>query len=502
VSGHLKQGGGISYEVVLKRRDPVPWEEILKRPTNADLDDYMEYNRLRRHHYESKHRNLIGNVVKFAFHLPVRDAPPIRPTLVSFPSSDSGASISGVLIGSSASSMTLNRPTFNLSSSRRKLREVEAHPSISPRTVFARGNFPFAVSDSPDYGIPAQNGPRRPAQEHVQTQSTNNLLTNTSKLMEIIPWIDQEPDPEPSPPMDRPTQSGKGGILDTVSSTESKPLPKNVPIDDSSHALTHTRYESPKRDWTKIKTISLRARSGSHKKTRSRKDPPAPPHDSKTSSVDPGLTRSISSGQPNRVSSSHNPRAIVSNPQLIPTRSTSSIRSYQCSQSCDPKDKSFHGGGDSTHDSDDYFSLPMRDVRAFLAYSSTLTRRRSHEASVESPSGIVRSNAPVCSIVTPTKILESPLRLRRARSSSESPIDLITRARPAAPMGSPTSTPVIWRGKESRANEGAGSVWYTGDGVEGVRRDSQVMFTDPFVKDKRRRVLRRWSSGVAPDTAG
>ena len=499
LSGHLEQEGGISYEIVLKRRDPVPFEEVLKRPTNADLDDYMEYNRLRRHHYESRHESLVGNVVKFPPHLPVRDAPPIRPNSVATPSSDSRMSILGAMVGPSASDMTLTQPAFNLSTRRKKTGAAEAYSTVSPRTSLAPGDFPFAASDNSSSESIAQPGPRLHVQEHIQARSTTDPRPNMSKLVEIIPWIDLELNPESSSPTERSSQSGKGGILDTLSSTESQPPPKRVAIDDSSLSLTRTRREPLKRDWIKIKTISLHGRSGSHKKTLSLRDPPGSSKNSNTSSLNTELTRSTSAEQPSRFFPSHSPRAIASNTRLIPMRSMSSIKSYRSHESDDARMESFHGGGDSTHDSDGYFSLPIRDAPAC---SSTSTPKRIHEASFDGLSGIVRTDPPDSSITTSAKTRGSPQGPHRARSSSEPLKYFITQARPAAPVGSPTSTSVIWRGKESRTSENVGDVSYTEEDVGGVCRDSQIVFTDPFIINRPRRVLRRRSSGVAPDLVG
>jgi hypothetical protein len=471
VSGHLKPAGGISYEIVLQRNDEVPLEEVLKRPTNADLDDYMEYDRLRQKHYGLK-RQIVGPAVKFSPHLPIRDTPPIQPVSVAYPSSDSTIPITRAAVAPSMSSITINRPAF-LSPLRKKSREAEAYSNISPRTSLVRDDYPFIASDSSDNESPAQSDQRN------QTQSTNNLLTNTSALKEIIPWIDQDPDLESLPPsVDSSTQSGNGGVLET---------------DSSSHASSHARQEPLKREWTRIKTIGRHAKSRSHKKTRSPGDSHAQPQDPDPSSLEPEPTRSTGFGQHSRFFSAHDPRAITSNDRLIAARSMSSMRSDQSNRSCDPKTKTLHGGGDSTNDSDDYVSLPARDSRV-SDHSRPSTPKRSHEMPMNSPSGFIRTSVPASYVTTSPRLPGKPLELYRTSTSSEPLMNFITRARPASPVGSPASTSVIWRGKESRNSESVGSELHTRDDPSNA-----IVFSDPFTKNKVQRVLRRWSSGVAPD---
>jgi hypothetical protein len=477
VSGHLKPAGGISYEVVLQRNDEVPLEEVLKRPTNADLDDYMEYDRLRQKHYGLK-RQIVGPAVRFSPQLPVRDMPPIQPISVAYPSSDSTISIPRAAVDPSMNSMPIYQPVLN-SPLRKKTREAEACSSISPRTSIPRHGCTFNANDSLDAESPTQSGSRLPTEEYRQTQSTNNLLTDTKALKEIIPWIDQDPDLESLPPsVDSSTQSGNGGVLET---------------DSSSHASSHARQEPPKREWTRIKTIGRHAKSGSRKKTRGPRDPHAQPQDPEPSSPNPEPTRSTSFGQYSRFFSAHDPRAIVSSHRLISARSISSMRSDQSNRS---KTKILHGGGDSTNDSDDYFSLPTHDARV-SDHSRPSTPKRSHEMPMNSPSGFVRTSVPDSYAATSTRVPGKSLEIYRTSTSSEPLMNFITRARPASPVGSPASTSVIWRGKESRNSESVGSELHTRDDLS-----DPIVFSNPFTKSKVQRVLRRWSSGVAPDIVG
>jgi hypothetical protein len=477
VSGHLKPAGGISYEIVLQRQDDIPLEEVLKRPTNADIDDYMEYNRLRQKHYGLK-RQIVGPAVRFSPQLPVRDMSPIPPISAAYPSSDSTISIPRAAVDPSMSSMTIYQPVLK-SSLRKKVKEADAYSSISPKTSLPRHDYPFNASDSSDAENPTQSDSRLPTDEYRQTQSTNNLLTDTNALKEIIPWIDQDPDVESLPPsVDSSTQSGNGGVLET---------------DSSSHASSHARQEPLKREWTRIKTIGRRAKTGSHKKARGPRDPHAQPQDPDPSSHNPEPTRSASLGQDSQFFSAHDPRAIVSSLRRISGRSISSMRSDQFNRS---KTKTLHGGGDSTNDSDDYFSLPTHDARV-SDHSRPSTPKGSYETTMNSPSGFVRTSVPASYAATSTHRPKKPLELYRTSTSSEPLMNFITRVRPASPVGSPASTSVIWRGKESRNSESVGSELHTRDDLS-----NPIVFSDPFTKSKVQRVLRRWSSGVAPDIVG
>jgi hypothetical protein len=489
VSGHLKPAGGISYEIVLQRNDEVPLEEVIKRPTNADLDDYMEYDRLRQKHDGLK-RHIVAPTVKFAPH-PVKDTPPIRPIPVTHPSSDSSTtSIIRAAVGPSTSSMTINQPAFSYRP-RKKSGEAEVFSNISPRTPLVRDDYPFNASDSSDAESPQSD-------LHNQIQSINNLLTNTNALKEIIPWIDQDPDLESLPPsVDSSNNSGNGGELDMASIMQSRPLPNKAEADSSSHASSYARQEIVKREWSRVKTIGRHDRSGSHKNARSPRDTHAP-QDPSPGSLNPGLPRSVSSGQYSRFFSAHDPRAIVSSHGLISARSISSMRSDQSNRS---KTKTLHGGGDSTNDCDDYLSLLTHDARV-SGHSRPSTPKRSHEIPMNSSSGFVRTSVPASCVATSTHVPGKSPELYRTSTPGEPLMNFITRARPASPVGSPASTSVIWRGKESRNSESVGSELHMRDDREGVYRNNPIVFSDPFTKDKVQRVLRRWSSGVAPDVVG
>jgi hypothetical protein len=116
---------------------------------------------------------------------------------------------------------------------------------------------------------------------------------------------------------------------------------------------------------------------------------------------------------------------------------------------------------------------------------------------MNSPSGFVRTSVPASCVATSTHRQGRSLELYRTSTSSELLMNFITRAKPASPVGSPASTSVIWRGKESRNSEGVGSGLHTRNDLS-----NPIVFSDPFTMNKVRRVLRRWSSGVAPDIVG
>jgi hypothetical protein len=411
----------------------------------------MEYNRLRQKHYGLK-RQIVGPAVRFSPQLPVREMPPIPSISAAYPSSDSMISIPRAAVDPSMSSMTIYQPVLK-SSLRKTVKEADAYSSISPKTSLPRHDYPFNASDSSDAENPTQSDSRLPTDEYRQTQSTNNLLTDTNALKEIIPWIDQDPDVESLPPsVDSSTQSGNGGVLET---------------DSSSHASSHARQEPLKREWTRIKTIGRRAKTGSHKKARSPRDPHAQPQDPDPSSHNPEPTRSASLGQDSQFFSAHDPRAIVSSLRRISGRSISSMRSDQ-----------FNRSRVSDH-------------------SRPSTPKGSYETTMNSPSGFVRTSVPASYAATFTHRPRKPLELYRTSTSSEPLMNFITRVRPASPVGSPASTSVIWRGKESRNSESVGSELHTRDDLS-----NPIVFSDPFTKSKVQRVLRRWSSGVAPDIVG
>ncbi|KAJ4341765.1 hypothetical protein N0V95_007119 [Ascochyta clinopodiicola] len=208
--------GDILYEVTMQRRDPIPVEEVSRRPTNMEVDDYVEYKRLRKLHREHK-RKAPGQLL-----IPqplLRAAPPILPLHVS---SSSIAAPQSTLRASPSISRktTFKNPVFdppNLSQIADRPMGVDV---VSPMTVPGRRESFFTPLKSGALAMPAVEDKNRlspatsfdSASHEKDAQMlgpsigsrASSLRSGQSDLKEITPWIDLETDvllPSPADPL-------------------------------------------------------------------------------------------------------------------------------------------------------------------------------------------------------------------------------------------------------------------------------------------------------------
>jgi hypothetical protein len=190
-------------------------EEVTRRPTNMEVDDYAEYKRLRKLHREHKRKGS-GPIP-----LPLKAAPPIPP--LQLPANLSGAPQSLLRISPSVPrKTTFKEPDFDAP----KVSQESDRPSVvdvvSPMTVsglhesfFAPkkvGTLTIPISKNNSKGNPATSPDdtlrEKDKQVRVHSPGANSLSGSThsgqSELKEIIPWIELEATLPTPPPSDAP----------------------------------------------------------------------------------------------------------------------------------------------------------------------------------------------------------------------------------------------------------------------------------------------------------
>lgn len=199
IDGEWKEGD-ILYEVTLRRKDPVPMDQVTWRPTSAEVDDYTEYKRLRKLYRDQRHEvpqeiSTPQQVVKAAPTIASHQLPAIPttspPSLQPVPPSVSRQT-------------TLEEHAFDARTA--EADRPSASAVVSPTTISGL-QAPFAPQKVGTLAVPAPTEKSRPGtpalsdtalrekQGRVQSQSSNSLASTKSghgELKEIIPWIDME----------------------------------------------------------------------------------------------------------------------------------------------------------------------------------------------------------------------------------------------------------------------------------------------------------------------
>lgn len=215
IGGEWKEGD-IIYEVMLQRDDPTPMEEVSKRPTNMEVDDYADYKRLRKLHREHKRKTqgsgplpISAQDLNTATHIPTSQ----------HPVSSIVAPRSLLRVSPSVSrKTTFKEPAFDAPP--KALRDPDGPPTagvISPKTIPGAHESFFALEKTSTPALPALNEKNKYDQailhdtalheKHFGVSSTgassqtSSPRSGKSDLKEIIPWIELEADLSlPSPP--------------------------------------------------------------------------------------------------------------------------------------------------------------------------------------------------------------------------------------------------------------------------------------------------------------
>lgn len=188
------------FEVKLVRSDTVPVEEVMRRPTATEVDDYLEYKRLRRVHRDEKRKGPIVVAIKKDHQHTTKAAtqfPPLQP-----------------IMPPSAAQNVLRRgspsPLLSLKFKRRQFGEhshvhFSGQDTVSPMTVARAGQLGLATVESNEIAEHTEPHARRPHTGNESSRGNSNVhgsgaISNNSiahiaasaqaNIREVAPWID------------------------------------------------------------------------------------------------------------------------------------------------------------------------------------------------------------------------------------------------------------------------------------------------------------------------
>jgi hypothetical protein len=192
-------------DVHLVRDDSVPMEDVLKIPTAFQIDEYMEYKRLRKVYREKQRKGeqqYVGRLDAQPFLAKV--APPISPLTAPISSLKAQSQISSNASRSTKLMHPVVMPTDQLPST---LQQSEA--TGSPGGLVENGELSYTLAQSM-LGVPVQKPKRSPAQSsaaesHISDSKSLPPTIHTKRsfdansghshgfdIREVAPWIDSE----------------------------------------------------------------------------------------------------------------------------------------------------------------------------------------------------------------------------------------------------------------------------------------------------------------------
>jgi hypothetical protein len=174
----------VVFEVRFERNDPVPMDEVIKRPTATEVDDYSEYKRLRKLHRDSKARRLDAPGESLDAHPQLaRAAPPIAPPEKPMAKIEA---LKEPHTGSPSRKPTFRRPHFD----KPEETPYKQPDVVSPMTVLDTDQYPLVLGKkgkakalvipplSPDTG------------SNASSSHTAISTRPTIDIREVAPWID------------------------------------------------------------------------------------------------------------------------------------------------------------------------------------------------------------------------------------------------------------------------------------------------------------------------
>jgi hypothetical protein len=192
--------GDMIYEVSFERKDPVLMEEVMKRPTATEVDDYVEFKRLSKLHREGKNilpaSNSTQPLMRADIRLVTKTAPPIAP------SEKLGPTHRNELESKSSHGSSIRKPTFK----RMHFDKPEDSPYqppdiVSPRTVPSLNSFPLDPNKPGTLSVPpkSEESPLRTSHDKSSSEprtlaspsvASSGLATSNLQIREVAPWID------------------------------------------------------------------------------------------------------------------------------------------------------------------------------------------------------------------------------------------------------------------------------------------------------------------------
>jgi hypothetical protein len=267
LAGGQWKEGDVLFDVRFERNDSTPMEEVCKRPTATEVDDYAEYKRLRKVNRDGKRKApIVSSPGKAA-------APPIMP--VAPPAATSKISLPPIDTPSVHTRKGMfKRLHFDDETHVHLMPDEEV---VSPRTISDPEPFPksstLAVPTQPNrtnthdkVDVFPSEGPSREPSPAGSNTSTAHTATSTNpglNIREVAPWIDFDADLTiPSSPTD-----------DTSSKLE-RPVPQSTKTRDvfqSSPKVTtpqSTFHVHARRESGDFKAMANLGPSGPRKDTR------------------------------------------------------------------------------------------------------------------------------------------------------------------------------------------------------------------------------------------
>lgn len=197
LSGEWK-AGDIMYEVSLQRHDPVPMAEVTRRPNSEEVDDYMEYKRLRKRHRENDREGpgftpLMPGVgqVPPRLQVPANPASPPQSLLRMSPSI--------------SRTNTFKEPAFNASKVTPDANDLPSIDVVSPLSIPDQTDIFSAPRRATEHSYFAKKetiseaiSPSRASfadalnEKHVRDSRASITRSITDELKEIIPWHELE----------------------------------------------------------------------------------------------------------------------------------------------------------------------------------------------------------------------------------------------------------------------------------------------------------------------
>ncbi|KAF2124742.1 hypothetical protein P153DRAFT_411088 [Dothidotthia symphoricarpi CBS 119687] len=184
--------GDIIFEIRFERQDPVPTDEVNRRPTAVEVDDYLEYKRLRRVYRESKRSGPTADSVKMGVHWITKAAPPISPSLPQLRKVTTPKALVESSPISNFRKTTFKHPRFSIPEEN----PAESADVISPMTTKDLELNPFTWDSNNKLEVPTQtqythdpsSDDPYPLADADSTDSSNR--SNTSNIRDVAPWID------------------------------------------------------------------------------------------------------------------------------------------------------------------------------------------------------------------------------------------------------------------------------------------------------------------------
>ncbi|KAF1947453.1 hypothetical protein EJ02DRAFT_333637 [Clathrospora elynae] len=206
-AGEQWKKGDILFDVWFERNDPTPMEEVTRRPTATEVDDYTEYKRLRRMQRDGKRNRPSKSFSKTDLQPTMKAAPPIMPPqpLAATPK------VLQTELPIKLRSDMLARLSFE--------KDPHVHLStdqevVSPKTVSSADPLSVTMGKSRTLAVPTwpiiqgrghasfgdASEQNSPVGSNTSSANTEFGSTGVQNIRDVAPWIDYDVDLSMPPP--------------------------------------------------------------------------------------------------------------------------------------------------------------------------------------------------------------------------------------------------------------------------------------------------------------